>query len=70
MALTLDCIGMACHRPIIELAKAIGGVAIGETITVMADDLAASYDIAAWCRMRGHDLISALDHEFVVVRRT
>jgi len=51
----LDCRGRRCPLPILDLARHIGEVAIGATITVEADDPAARPDIAAWCRLRGHD---------------
>ena len=53
----LDCRGLRCPLPIIELARNIGVVGVGETLTVEADDPAAAPDVRAWCRM--------LDHEFV-----
>lgn len=51
----LDCRGMPCPRPIIELAKAIVGVEVGGTIELVADDPAARVDVQAWCRMRGQE---------------
>jgi tRNA 2-thiouridine synthesizing protein A len=56
-ALTLDCRGRRCPLPILELARHIGEVAIGATVTVEADDPAARPDIQAWCRMRGHTYV-------------
>jgi tRNA 2-thiouridine synthesizing protein A len=53
--ITLDQRGRRCPLPVIELARHIGDVAVGETIGVAADDPAARLDIPAWCRMRGHD---------------
>jgi tRNA 2-thiouridine synthesizing protein A len=53
--LVLDCRGQLCPRPIIELARRIHDVAVGGQIAVEADDPAAAADVAAWCRMRGHD---------------
>jgi TusA-related sulfurtransferase len=53
--LTLDCRGRRCPLPILDLARRIADVAVGATITVEADDPAARPDIAAWCRMRGHE---------------
>ncbi|TDD66739.1 sulfurtransferase TusA family protein [Jiangella aurantiaca] len=46
---------MRCPLPIIELARRIGDVAVGEVVTVLADDPAAASDVPAWCRMRGHE---------------
>jgi tRNA 2-thiouridine synthesizing protein A len=54
MSLVLDCRGRRCPLPILDLARHIGAVDVGDTITVEADDPAAGPDVAAWCRMRGH----------------
>ncbi|MDQ1459365.1 MAG: tRNA 2-thiouridine synthesizing protein [Pseudonocardiales bacterium] len=55
MSVTLDCRGQRCPRPILELARHIGDVAVGQTIVLEADDQAAGPDVRAWCRMRGHE---------------
>ena len=65
---TLDCLGQKCPRPIIELARQITGVEIGEIVDLLADDPAAKPDVAAWCRMRGHTLIAAEPPRFSVRR--
>jgi tRNA 2-thiouridine synthesizing protein A len=57
----LDMRGKRCPLPVIELARHIGDVEVGETVTVVADDPAAATDIAAWCRMRAHELVSTTD---------
>ena len=51
--MTLDCLGRRCPVPVIELAKALPGVEIGDVIEVLSDDPASANDIPAWCRMRG-----------------
>jgi len=51
--LELDCRGLPCPRPIIELAKAFANLDPGGVIGVTADDPAARVDVQAWCRMRG-----------------
>jgi tRNA 2-thiouridine synthesizing protein A len=56
----LDARGRRCPLPILDLARALPEVAVGETITVEADDPAADPDIRAWCRLR--------EQEFVGVR--
>ena len=53
----LDARGQRCPLPILDLARHIGDVAIGETVTVEADDPAAGPDVRAWCRMRGHAFV-------------
>ncbi|MCK9904378.1 sulfurtransferase TusA family protein [Frankia sp. Cpl3] len=53
----LDARGRRCPIPIIELARHIGDVDVGQLIELWADDPAAAADVAAWCRMRGHALV-------------
>ena len=52
--LVLDTLGRRCPIPVIELAKRITGVEIGQTVVVWADDTAAKLDLPAWCELRGH----------------
>lgn len=51
--IVLDCRGQRCPRPIIELARHIGDVEVGDVVEVWAEDPAARSDVPAWCRMRG-----------------
>jgi cysteine desulfurase len=53
----VDALGRLCPIPVIELAKVIGRVPVGGTVTVLADDEAARLDIPAWCRMRGQEYL-------------
>ena len=55
--LELDCRGMPCPRPIIELAKAFVDLEVGGTVALVADDPAARVDVQAWCRMRGQEYV-------------
>ncbi len=57
MSVVLDARGRRCPLPILDLARHIGEVPVGETITVEADDPAALPDVQAWCRMRGHEYV-------------
>lgn len=66
--MTLDERGKRCPLPVIALARAIRDVPVDAEITVLADDPAAEHDIPAWCRMRGHDLVSAGDGVYVIRR--
>ena len=59
----LELLGRRCPLPVIELAQHIADVAPGEVIGVHNDDAAAAVDIAAWCRMRGHEYVGARDAE-------
>ena len=55
----VDSLGRLCPLPIIDLARRIGEAPIGGAVTLLADDPAAGPDVAAWCRLRGHDLLGA-----------
>ncbi|MGW7005696.1 aminotransferase class V-fold PLP-dependent enzyme [Streptomyces sp. NPDC054933] len=72
--LVLDTLGKRCPIPVIELAKVIGDVPVGSTVTVLSDDEAARLDIPAWCAMRTQEY--AGEHPapqgtaYVVRRRT
>jgi tRNA 2-thiouridine synthesizing protein A len=58
-ALVLDCRGQLCPRPVIELARHLADVAVGQVIAVAADDVAAATDVPAWCRMRQQEYLGA-----------
>lgn len=68
VALNLDCRGMRCPRPIIELGRRIGEVDPGAVLELLADDPAAAPDVAAWCRMRGHELLESAAPRFLIRR--
>ena len=53
----LDCRGMRCPRPVIELNRALERVPVGGAIVVVATDVAARADVPAWCRMRGQEYL-------------
>jgi len=53
----LDCRGLACPRPVIELATLFPSVEVGGVVAVASDDPAARYDVPAWCRMRGQEYL-------------
>ncbi|HEX7716106.1 MAG TPA: sulfurtransferase TusA family protein [Marmoricola sp.] len=55
--LELDCRGMLCPRPVIELARHLDDVPVGAVLAVVADDAAAAHDIPAWCRMREQEYV-------------
>lgn len=55
--LIVDARGMPCPRPVIELAKAVRGIAAGTEVAVLSDDPAARLDVPAWARMTGNAFI-------------
>jgi len=61
--LLLDCRGMLCPRPVIELARHLGDVPVGGILAVASDDVAAATDVPAWCRMREQEFLGAENAE-------
>ncbi|MEV6110915.1 aminotransferase class V-fold PLP-dependent enzyme [Streptomyces sp. NPDC051940] len=57
--LVVDALGKRCPIPVIELAKVIGDVPVGGTVSVLSDDEAAKLDIPAWCDMRNQEYAGA-----------
>jgi tRNA 2-thiouridine synthesizing protein A len=53
----LDCRGMRCPRPVVELARAAARG--GGELLLLADDPATDVDVPAWCRMRGATLMAS-----------
>lgn len=56
----VDATGLSCPMPIIELARAIEGVAVGELVGLTATDPAARVDVPVWCRMQ-RQVLRAMD---------
>ncbi len=55
--LELDVLGRRCPMPVIELARHIADVEVGQVVAVLADDEAARVDIPVWCRMKGQEFV-------------
>jgi NADPH-dependent 2,4-dienoyl-CoA reductase/sulfur reductase-like enzyme/peroxiredoxin family protein/TusA-related sulfurtransferase/rhodanese-related sulfurtransferase len=70
--LKLDACGLSCPGPIIELKKAIDGMASGETIEVTATDPGFPRDAKAWCSSTGNSVVTMSEdggYHKVVVRK-
>ena len=59
VALELDCRDLVCPMPVIELARHLTDVSVGELLAVVAHDPAAAVDVPAWCRMKGQEYVGA-----------
>ena len=59
IALELDCRTLPCPMPVIELARHLGDVRVGELLAVVAMDAAAEVDVPAWCRMKRQEYVGA-----------
>ena len=58
----VDARGMRCPLPVIRLAAAARSAPAGTVVEVLSTDPAAEPDVAAWCRMRGHELLAQEPH--------
>ena len=67
--LTLDATGLRCPLPVIRLAAAARDAPAGTVIRLLATDPAAEPDVAAWCRMRGQQLLEQTWAEGVLASR-
>ena len=54
--LSLDLKGLKCPLPVLKARRAIGGMAAGAVLEVLADDPAAALDFAHFCEVGGHAL--------------
>ncbi|BBG23496.1 sulfurtransferase TusA family protein [Sulfuracidifex tepidarius] len=57
IAKTLDAKGLYCPGPVLETAKAIKQINVGEVLEVVATDPAAKPDIEAWARRTGNQIL-------------
>jgi tRNA 2-thiouridine synthesizing protein A len=57
--LVVDARGLNCPMPVIELAKAVRDVAVGDEVTLLATDSTSRVDVPVWCRMQRQQLIEA-----------
>ena len=57
----IDCLGRPCPVPVVELARALLEVELGEVVEVVSDDPAARLDVPAFCRMRGHTYLGEVE---------
>lgn len=54
----LDARGLLCPLPVLKARKRLQALAIGEDLTVVADDPAAIIDVPHFCAQSGHQLVS------------
>jgi tRNA 2-thiouridine synthesizing protein A len=53
----LDCFGLLCPMPVIQAAKKIKELRVGEVLEVLATDEGIIADMPAWCRMSGQEYL-------------
>ena len=55
--LVLDCIGLYCPLPILNVRQEMDKLAIGQILEMWADDPAAEDDIKAWAKHAGQKIL-------------
>ena len=67
----LDTRYLLCPMPVIRAQNRIAELAPGDTLEVHATDPGALHDIPAWCRIHGHEVVSAAraDNEVSITLR-
>ena len=48
-----------CPMPVVQLAKKIKTVDIGQELELISDDVGSKEDIPAWCQRTGNELVEA-----------
>lgn len=68
----LDCVGMRCPLPIVQLARAAQSARAGTQVEVISDDAAFYTDVSTWSELRGckMELLEAENESHVRVRVT
>jgi TusA-related sulfurtransferase len=64
---TLDCFGLLCPVPIIQTARRLKGMKVGEVLEVVSTDAGIRADMPAWCRMTGQEFLG-LEEEGEFIR--
>lgn len=59
----IDATGLSCPMPVIELAKAVDGLEVGQVVGLVATDPAAQVDVPVWCRMQRQTLLETHQRE-------
>ncbi len=53
----LDCYGLLCPVPIIQTAKKIKEMKLGEVLEIISTDEGLKADLPAWCKMSGQQFL-------------
>jgi tRNA 2-thiouridine synthesizing protein A len=62
----VDAQGQMCPMPIVMVAKAIKGLALGQTLVLYATDQGAKRDVPAWAKRTGNTILDMTDENGVL----
>lgn len=63
----LDARRMLCPMPVIRTQQKIEQLQPGDTVIVTCTDPGALYDIPAWCRVNGHEILDMQQQEDEII---
>ncbi|HEY3416482.1 MAG TPA: sulfurtransferase TusA family protein [Armatimonadota bacterium] len=63
---TLNCRGMQCPGPIMQLFQTMKTAQPGDTATISVTDMGFKKDIEAWCRKTKNDLVSLTEEAGII----
>jgi tRNA 2-thiouridine synthesizing protein A len=63
----LDARNLLCPMPVIRAQQRVEDLSPGETLEIHATDPGALNDIPAWCRINGHEVLTAVQEGGEVV---
>ncbi|NPV70956.1 MAG: sulfurtransferase TusA family protein [Firmicutes bacterium] len=65
----VDCRGLQCPGPLVDLARAAKSAAKGDVIVVDASDFGFKKDVRAWCAKTGHTLENVEETDGIIRAR-
>ncbi|HEY3376870.1 MAG TPA: sulfurtransferase TusA family protein [Armatimonadota bacterium] len=63
---TLNCRGMQCPGPIMQLFQQMKTAQSGDSVTISVTDMGFKKDIEAWCRKTKNELVSLSEDAGVI----
>ncbi len=60
---SVDCRGLRCPRPIVEMAKRMRKMVSGQVLEVLADHPVAKKDVPNWCSTTGNEFLERRDED-------
>ena len=62
---TLDCVGLYCPMPIVNVSKKMKELKPGQVLEILADDAGIKQDMPNWCKTTGNEFLGIEEREGV-----
>jgi tRNA 2-thiouridine synthesizing protein A len=69
MVEVLDAKGLMCPMPIVQLAKKMKVMKVGDELDLISDDVGSKADVPAWCERTGNQLVDTKEANGVFTYR-